>query len=728
VLPYRSWSHKKVANRSDRPLAIIVLTLFALVALLISRATAAVHPVPLDKNVDAAKCLECHEDKSKGKFVHSAIAMGCLSCHQIRTNKDVTHVILNNPVPYKVCLSCHEDKDATKIHGHVHPPAVRDCMTCHDPHTSGNKNQLLKAESGDKKDNLCLTCHTQGTNVPEKGSRHAALDMGCDACHTTHKVGEKGKQEFDYHLTKAVPALCIDCHDVKDAALIKAHQRQPFAAATCTQCHDPHQSSLPKLMARFTHPPFADKTCEICHSPAKDGKVVLTNADTRALCATCHSDQVDKIDKAIETFTMAGGKQVVQKMEVPGIGWSFIGVDPEPRAHCSHPESFVRPHPGRPHPRLCQTMLPIARLGTRYQYVQFDLAGRQAGHPAHKATAGQRNRDQFVGQGVHTKHVEHRAVIQPRPEQRQHRQVGGRRGDLGPEHHLAQVAQQRLTPPRFGVEMGDAAQLGLDPVILHPALTVEAEILRAGAVGQFTDVLARDAVQPCLPVLAGQGEHRAVRAVHEHRIGFGGTLLAQRIAVVPDRAGVGPRIGCGNCSHASTLRTGGERAASFSPARGWGYSPALRGPHPHVGRAPSRWLGLSSMSSPTGVIVTLDGEVHPPGTPLLHADDLAAVRGDGAFETLLIRDGAACLVESHLQRLTQSAKYLDLPQPDLAGWRRAIDLATREWAAGTAEEGALRLIYSRGREGGSEPTAYVMVSPVPERVAEVRRDGLAAAA
>ena len=132
------------------------------------------------------------------------------------------------------------------------------------------------------------------------------------------------------------------------------------------------------------------------------------------------------------------------------------------------------------------------------------------------------------------------------------------------------------------------------------------------------------------------------------------------------------------------------------------------------------------MSSPTGVIVTLDGEIHPPETPLLHADDLAAVRGDGAFETLLIRDGAACLVESHLQRLTQSAKYLDLPKPDLAGWRSAIELATRQWAAGTPEEGALRLIYSRGRESDPTPTAYVMVNPVPERVTAVRRDGLAA--
>jgi 4-amino-4-deoxychorismate lyase len=126
------------------------------------------------------------------------------------------------------------------------------------------------------------------------------------------------------------------------------------------------------------------------------------------------------------------------------------------------------------------------------------------------------------------------------------------------------------------------------------------------------------------------------------------------------------------------------------------------------------------------VIVTLDGETHPPGTPLLHADDLAAVRGDGIFETLLVRDGGACLVESHLQRLTQSAKSTDLPEPDLPSWRRAIDVAARQWAASTADEGAMRLIYTRGRESGSAPTAYVMVNAVPERVTAVRRDGLAA--
>jgi 4-amino-4-deoxychorismate lyase len=132
------------------------------------------------------------------------------------------------------------------------------------------------------------------------------------------------------------------------------------------------------------------------------------------------------------------------------------------------------------------------------------------------------------------------------------------------------------------------------------------------------------------------------------------------------------------------------------------------------------------MVGQTGVVVTLDGEIHPPGTPLLHADDLAAVRGDGIFETLLVRDGMACLVGSHLQRLALSAKYLELPEPDLPSWRRAIDVATRQWAAGTADEGALRLIYGRGRESDPKPTAYVMISALPDRVATVRRDGVAA--
>jgi len=264
----------------------------------VGRLWAAEHPVPLDPKADPATCLACHEDKTKGKSVHSAIAMGCTACHEIRVNKNVTRVKLITTTPQALCLTCHADKNAADLKGTIHPPAVRDCVKCHDPHVSENKYQLLKPESGDKKENLCLSCHNTGVNVPEKGSRHAALDMGCDACHTTHKVGEIGKAEFDYHLTKAPPALCIDCHDVKSADLQKTHQNQPFEQANCVSCHDPHESASPKLMAKFTHPPFADKQCETCHAPAKAGKVVLTQPDVKSLCVTCHDDKAKLIDTA----------------------------------------------------------------------------------------------------------------------------------------------------------------------------------------------------------------------------------------------------------------------------------------------------------------------------------------------------------------------------------------------------------------------------------------------
>lgn len=294
---HRVWFNPVTVSRGSRTFRIVLICI-ALVVLFATRAAAEVHPVPLDKNADAAKCLECHDDKAKGKSVHTAMATGCMSCHEVRVNKDVTRVKLITATPYALCLTCHADKKAADIKGTVHPPAVRDCLSCHNPHSSDNKNQLLKPVSGDAKENLCLGCHKTGLNVPEKGSRHAALDMGCDTCHVTHKTGAEPTPENRFHLTKAAPALCLDCHDASSADLQKAHQNQPFSKANCVECHDPHQSASPKLMAKFTHEPFASKSCETCHAPAKDGKVVLTQADAKSICVTCHDEKAKLIDTA----------------------------------------------------------------------------------------------------------------------------------------------------------------------------------------------------------------------------------------------------------------------------------------------------------------------------------------------------------------------------------------------------------------------------------------------
>jgi predicted CXXCH cytochrome family protein len=290
---------RKRLGRAAATLALQGVVAFLMVLAGAYSSLAKTHPVPLEPGTDAAKCITCHEDKSKGKFVHSAIATGCLSCHEVRVNKDVTRIKLTAVTPVKLCLGCHADKDASQAKGLVHSPAVRDCLKCHDPHTSSLKNQLLKATDGAARDsNLCLQCHDTGLNVPASGSRHAALDSGCDNCHVTHKTGASADTEFRNHLTKASPALCIECHDPKDAQIAKAHQGQPIEKADCLTCHDPHQSKSPKLMREFMHSPFESKACDTCHQAPKDGKVVLTAASTKELCATCHDEQVKQIQNA----------------------------------------------------------------------------------------------------------------------------------------------------------------------------------------------------------------------------------------------------------------------------------------------------------------------------------------------------------------------------------------------------------------------------------------------
>jgi predicted CXXCH cytochrome family protein len=294
-------------------------------------AAAKPHPVPLDKNTDAAKCIECHEDKTKGKSVHSAMQMGCFACHELRVSKEMTRIKLTTATPVKLCIQCHADKDVATAKGSVHSPNVRDCLKCHDPHQSANKNQLLKPIAGPtSKDNLCLDCHKTGTTVDTKtGSRHAVLD-GCDTCHTIHKTGPATDHEAKFHLAKKTPEMCIECHDPKDEALAKAHQNQPFAKTDCLSCHDPHESKSPKLMQTFVHDVFS--SCDTCHNAPKDGKVVLTQAKSNDLCVTCHSEQAETIAKAKVSHAGAQGDCI--DCHSPHAGKSRELLKPDPVNVC----------------------------------------------------------------------------------------------------------------------------------------------------------------------------------------------------------------------------------------------------------------------------------------------------------------------------------------------------------------------------------------------------------
>lgn len=94
-----------------------------------------------------------------------------------------------------------------------------------------------------------------------------------------------------------------------------------------------------------------------------------------------------------------------------------------------------------------------------------------------------------------------------------------------------------------------------------------------------------------------------------------------------------------------------------------------------------------------------------PGAPLLTATDLAATRGDGIFETVAVVDGVPQAVEAHLDRFERSARLLELPAPDRALWRRAVQTVAAEL---DVPRGAVKHILSRGDEATGAPTGWAL--------------------
>lgn len=121
------------------------------------------------------------------------------------------------------------------------------------------------------------------------------------------------------------------------------------------------------------------------------------------------------------------------------------------------------------------------------------------------------------------------------------------------------------------------------------------------------------------------------------------------------------------------------------------------------------------MTAPPPIVVAVDG-----CRAAIRSDDPVFARGDGVFETALVRSGVVWLLDEHLARLAASAALAGLSCPDSARWRAAVTVAVGQWPSGDA---VLRLVLGRGVDGA---VAFVMVSAVPDRVVAARRDGVAA--
>src|SRR5690349_19495743 len=181
------------------------------IALLAIGVYAGEHPVPITPD---ANCAECHDAQTKGKFVHSAIAGGCTSCHEIKVAGETVTVNLIQDSK-DLCFTCHEKQSGTAVHA---PYSAGQCTRCHDPHSSEYPRQLRSAVN-----DLCLQCHLAGALPADMENTNARIYLDKD-----HIFGHP---YFGHPVAGHPDPL------------------NPKSQMTCLSCHVPHAGSELKLMA-----------------------------------------------------------------------------------------------------------------------------------------------------------------------------------------------------------------------------------------------------------------------------------------------------------------------------------------------------------------------------------------------------------------------------------------------------------------------------------------------
>jgi len=234
------------------------IVLFSMLAACSLRVRAGEHPVTLEKNVDAAKCLECHEDKTKGKHVHSAIAMGCTTCHEVKVEKDTTTIELTSP-RQELCVTCHDKSKQATLHG---PYAKGNCVLCHDPHTTEFEKQL-RAEGN----SLCLECHHAGAWQGKFTPFKSLYEL------TEAEFNEIPQIDLDPALKFGHP---IGRHRVADLP----DPLRAGAKMSCLSCHESHGGDKPRMVRRADYQGKKMDVCDACHMANDDSR--MAQAQKRA--------------------------------------------------------------------------------------------------------------------------------------------------------------------------------------------------------------------------------------------------------------------------------------------------------------------------------------------------------------------------------------------------------------------------------------------------------------
>jgi len=181
------------------------------------------------------------------------------------------------------CLACHQTNAAHDWPTSAHAGSNVACASCHSLHTAKDPMRSAAAQV-----EICTTCHQAQHTDLSKPSHHPLREgtMACTSCHSPH--GSTARAQL---VKNTVTETCTSCHAEYRGPFLWEHQP---VSEDCTNCHDPHGSAQPALLKM--RPPFLCQTCHegAGHPSVANTPPGRPGANSSAFllgggCVNCHS-------------------------------------------------------------------------------------------------------------------------------------------------------------------------------------------------------------------------------------------------------------------------------------------------------------------------------------------------------------------------------------------------------------------------------------------------------
>jgi DmsE family decaheme c-type cytochrome len=210
------------------------------------------------------------------------------------------------------CLKCHDETSEYPVLSILATPhgvkadertpiaSAHGCETCHGPSAAHVREPEDGAERApvavvfeddapvEAQNAACLACHQGGARMNWTGSAHENANVRCTSCHTIH-AKEDPVRRVDVRpgviFKDNQSAVCFTCHQEQRALGYRlSHHPVTEGKVACSDCHNPHGSMAPSLLAK----PTLNETCFQCHAD-KRGPFLWEHAPVREDCSHCHT-------------------------------------------------------------------------------------------------------------------------------------------------------------------------------------------------------------------------------------------------------------------------------------------------------------------------------------------------------------------------------------------------------------------------------------------------------